>query len=277
MTRRALLAAALLACVPDRGPLMLPGSDCLECHRGGNGAARRWTVAGTIYATRDAAADEGVSQASVRITDATGWSFTLRTNGAGNFYTAEPVAFPLRACVERGADVACMGSAAERGSCNHCHGPQGVGLEPPGHASLFPIDAASKHAAARCGQCHADLARPAVATLFQCPSCHLGLDPDLASRHTTTTRSPGIVVVDYVAAGESCLRCHADAQVHRTSNHPSGAQGTPPHHEAGCTTCHDTFRADKPFGADFATNPASWPAGSGHGCTSCHTSGVGEN
>ena len=89
MSRRAAgaaLALALAGCVSEEGPMMKPGSDCMECHGGGEEEARPWTVAGTIA---------GVRGAHITITDANGWSFTLRSNDAGNFYTAEPVAFPL--------------------------------------------------------------------------------------------------------------------------------------------------------------------------------------
>jgi hypothetical protein len=65
--------------------------------------------------------------------------------------------------------------------------------------------------------------------------------------------------------------------VNWTSTHPTGGDGDPPHKDAMCTECHDTYRMDKPFGADFTTNPASWPVGSGHGCLTCHSTGVGGN
>jgi hypothetical protein len=95
MTRPAALAvAALLAtgCIPENGPMMEPGHDCLECHGGGGGEddAVAWTVAGTV-------GDQG---SKVWIQDATGRSFTLNVNQAGNFYTREPVTFPIRVSVD---------------------------------------------------------------------------------------------------------------------------------------------------------------------------------
>ncbi len=45
----------------------------------------------------------------------------MRSNLAGNFYSAESVAFPLRVCVERNGAVQCMQATAESGSCNACH------------------------------------------------------------------------------------------------------------------------------------------------------------
>ncbi len=100
-----------MACIPEEGPLMEPGSDCLECHDGGE--ARRWTAAGTW----------GGQGNAVSIQDAGGKSFTLRTNQAGNFYTAESLSFPLRVSVNGRA----MPSAVSDGSCNRCHGEGGRG------------------------------------------------------------------------------------------------------------------------------------------------------
>jgi YD repeat-containing protein len=111
---RAPLAALLLAsaaCIPEQGPMMLPGSDCLGCHGGGGeGEARRWTVAGTWTAQGQ----------HVAIVDAAGKSFSLHTNQAGNFWSAEPVTFPLRVSVD-GAAMATAVTAADA-SCNRCHG-----------------------------------------------------------------------------------------------------------------------------------------------------------
>ena len=103
----ALLAlAALAGCAPEEGPLMSPGDDCLDCHSGGE--AKAWTVAGTM----------GHQGSHLSITDATGWSFTLRANKVGNFYTAERVTFPLRVAV----DGQPMTNPVQDGSCNRCHG-----------------------------------------------------------------------------------------------------------------------------------------------------------
>jgi hypothetical protein len=127
--RTAVAAAALLAlagCIPEEGPMMAPGRDCMECHASGAGEeeAKPWTVAGTISGRRGA---------HVTITDQNGWSFTLRSNQAGNFYTAEGVALPLRAISVDGAsmsatDMARTGQMPNPGSCNAagCH-PGGVG------------------------------------------------------------------------------------------------------------------------------------------------------
>jgi len=118
MTRVAALAALLLgsaACVPEEGPMMEPGSDCMECHGGGGGdeSGRTWTVAGTWQ-------QQGQQ---VTVVDATGKSFTLHTNKVGNFWSSEPVTFPLHV----GVDGEAMGDpvTASGASCNTCHGNGG--------------------------------------------------------------------------------------------------------------------------------------------------------
>jgi hypothetical protein len=136
---RAALAAllALSACVPDNGPLMRPGEDCMACH-GGQGTlppgerqrhAKKWTVAGTVFDPADPA--QGFEGAYVHVTDANGWSFSLRTNEAGNFYTREDVAFPLQVCISRGSASRCQASALATGSCNSCHGLSVLGAPQP--------------------------------------------------------------------------------------------------------------------------------------------------
>lgn len=120
------LCAALLAagCVPEYGPVMRPGEDCLSCHGGGTGPEEgpAWSAAGTVYAASNAAPDTGLSGAFVHVTDKNGLSFTLRSNLAGNFYTSEPLAFPLqRVCVERDGLLRCMQDQVRSGSCNTCH------------------------------------------------------------------------------------------------------------------------------------------------------------
>jgi hypothetical protein len=115
MTRATLLAALLLAttgCVLEEGPMMEPGSNCLECHDGGE--APRWTVAGTL---------SGMAWRPLLIQDAAGKTFTRPINEAGNFWTSEPVTFPLRVSVD---GVAMPGTVTASGAnCNSCHGGGG--------------------------------------------------------------------------------------------------------------------------------------------------------
>lgn len=132
--RRAVLAAAVLAagCIPERGPLMMPGENCLECHGrsalpgealtiGNPVDARRWTIAGTVFPSVNARPDQGTRGAKVHVRDANGRAFTLSTNRAGNFYTAEPVRFPLRVSVENGGILHVMDDEVPYGGCNGCH------------------------------------------------------------------------------------------------------------------------------------------------------------
>lgn len=126
-------AAVSASCIPGEGPLMAPGENCIECHGsatlpGGpatvgdaEGEGPRWTIAGTVYGSFTAAAGDGVQGAKVHVRDAGGRAFTLRTNRAGNFYTAERVQFPLRVSVEYGSDLREMELDAPYGGCNACH------------------------------------------------------------------------------------------------------------------------------------------------------------
>ncbi len=124
-----LAGAALWACTPENGPTMRPGDDCLRCHGGQTPGtslgetrqARAWSLAGTVYATVDASVSAGVEGATVHVVDAKGFTFDLHSNLAGNFYSAESVAFPLRVCVDRNGRTNCMETPAPHGACNYCH------------------------------------------------------------------------------------------------------------------------------------------------------------
>ena len=107
----------LAGCIPEEGPTMARGDDCLGCHSG-SGEAKAWTVAGTTGIGGAAEALPGRQGSSIVISDGTGRSFTIRANQAGNFYSAEAMAFPLRVAV----DGAVMSAAVSDGSCNNCHG-----------------------------------------------------------------------------------------------------------------------------------------------------------
>jgi hypothetical protein len=126
--RRTLLIAALLGagCIPEEGPLMDPGEDCLECHGGSEDDAPAWTIAGTM----------GGKGSDVRVRDADGKSFTLHTARNGNFYSREKLRYPITVVVDGEEmedpvpdilsppgtcvdDRCCVGS---RCGCNDCHG-----------------------------------------------------------------------------------------------------------------------------------------------------------
>ncbi len=131
----ALCLAALAGCIPNDGPAMRPGEDCISCHggstgtttggRGGHHASPAWSVAGTVFQASDLAS--GYEGAEVQITDANGWTFSMRTNEAGNFYSAESPTFPLHVCINANGAVTCQQSAitSGQGGCNSCHSARG--------------------------------------------------------------------------------------------------------------------------------------------------------
>jgi hypothetical protein len=128
--RRSLLFAALLAtgCIPEDGPLMEPGEDCLECHGGSGGEedGPAWSVAGTM----------GGQGSSVSVRDATGRSFTLHAARNGNFYSAESLQYPITVAVDgeempdpvpdilapAGTCIDNRCCSGTRCGCNDCHG-----------------------------------------------------------------------------------------------------------------------------------------------------------
>jgi hypothetical protein len=107
------------------GSTMLPGSDCLACHSAASSYdISTWTAAGTVFADYDGHAP--LRGATVRITDADGQIVELSTNSAGNFYTSQPLSFPIQAEVEARDDIVRMARQAESGACNDCHRCQGA-------------------------------------------------------------------------------------------------------------------------------------------------------
>ncbi len=103
---------------------MNPGQDCLTCHSAmGEASSLIFSVAGTVYPQALAGAEGGLFNAEIDITDVNGQHFTLRSNGAGNFYSAEPIVFPATVAVTVGGQTL---SDVERqsptGQCNACHG-----------------------------------------------------------------------------------------------------------------------------------------------------------
>lgn len=132
---RALVAGAslaLAACVPDESPLMRPGQNCMSCH---TGEQKPWTVAGTVYGAYDADENAGLEGAEVLVKDAKGRELTLRSNPAGNFFTAEPLAFPIHVEVQKDGKRFAMGSPPPSGACNSCHTP-GNGFGAPGRVAV---------------------------------------------------------------------------------------------------------------------------------------------
>lgn len=114
--------------VPDNGPTMRPGEDCLSCHSAGGEAAHKpWSAAGTVFRAADSHADEGVMGATVLLTDARGRRLELVTNASGNFYTAEALELPYRVEVHWQGRTLAMPEEVTSGSCALCHTQTGLG------------------------------------------------------------------------------------------------------------------------------------------------------
>ena len=156
-------------------------------------------------------------------------------------------------------------------ACLTCH-PAGIASGAMVSHDDFPIGAGTAHDLG-CTQCHTDPADRKNLTKLACATCHLAIDATLIAKHTTTPSNPRIKVKASEISGtnpRTCLRCHADAQVDRTSGHskssPCADEGTPPHEGAGCTQCHSSYRVDKAYAADFTVTPPP-------GCAQCHDNG----
>jgi cytochrome c553 len=80
----------------------------------------------------------GLFGAEIDITDTNGHQFTLHSNGAGNFYSAEPIAFPASVSVTVGGQVFSMQDRPPTGSCNACHA---VKTNPDGTLQPAPLPA----------------------------------------------------------------------------------------------------------------------------------------
>jgi len=122
----------------NRGsPLMNPGRACLDCHRRDRDAPIQ-SVAGTAYYVRHeedlcngySGDPPGSRQggATVRLIDANGVMLTLPVNAAGNFFTDDRLAFPLRLAEVIGPTGLrrAMGEAVPHGDCNLCHTREGT-------------------------------------------------------------------------------------------------------------------------------------------------------
>lgn len=164
----AVTAEAQASCVGEEptdamklaGAAMLPGRVCGACHRtGGQAQNSPWTVSGTVFKSANSSCNstDGLSGVFVEIlygqddpmgsyrAGALQPNGRLKTNSAGNFYTAQKFVAPIRAriCESTGADcssatrVATMTlkvgadpvtGATQRVDCNLCHYASGQAL-----------------------------------------------------------------------------------------------------------------------------------------------------
>jgi hypothetical protein len=92
------------------------GLDCLNgCHNHG------FTLAGTIYSTATGGA--ALTGATVTVKDASGTTFDVISQLDGNFYTTQPVTFPLTVYASSCPSVQPMVATVAAGGCNKvgCH------------------------------------------------------------------------------------------------------------------------------------------------------------
>ncbi len=117
------------------------------------------------------------------------------------------------------------------------------------HATLFPIQAGSKHEKISCHQCHTD---PRNRKVQDCLTCH----------PSATTDPQHSQAGGYARDSALCLRCHGDSQVNTVASHlPFAITSRTAHYRTSCLKCHPNSRADKPFAQDFSP----------FDCLSCHS------
>lgn len=114
--------AGELACV-EEAPVLPDGNHnagmaCLSCHTG-QAVAPRWTLAGTLYDSRQGTAP--IAGATVTVIDATGAEHALVTASNGNFYTSAAITFPVTVSASKCPDTREMTSLVGSGDCNGCH------------------------------------------------------------------------------------------------------------------------------------------------------------
>ena len=101
------------------GEFMLPGTDCLDCHRVDGDAESVFSIAGTI--TTSPLCPDPVEGAIVHVLDDAGVAVELVSNEEGNFFTTEALVPPFIVSVERDGHVLPMEFPASHGSCGGCH------------------------------------------------------------------------------------------------------------------------------------------------------------
>jgi hypothetical protein len=113
---------------------MNPGQDCMMCHSArGQASALQWSVAGTVYPTPTSPSDVGLANAEILIVDSASppKAITLRSNAAGNFYTAETFTGAIAVAVQFAGQRYQMQEAPPTGACNLCHNLDAAGQPLP--------------------------------------------------------------------------------------------------------------------------------------------------
>jgi hypothetical protein len=99
---------------------MLPGSDCLSCHRAdGSAGSSVFSAAGTVFVSPSCR--DGRPGATVILRDSTGREVRLTTSERGNFATTVELSPPLSARVAFDGGQLAMRTDVDHGSCNSCH------------------------------------------------------------------------------------------------------------------------------------------------------------
>jgi hypothetical protein len=97
------------------------GQECLRCHATGQDPLLRWTVAGTLWS--DSFGVTPKAGATVTVVDAKGVTVQMTTDVEGNFYTLQPVTFPISASASGCPSTRGMVQKVNAGGCNAvgCH------------------------------------------------------------------------------------------------------------------------------------------------------------
>jgi hypothetical protein len=140
-------------------PTMNPGISCLSCHSAdfaGCGAANNpcpaasykpWSIAGTVYSSPDAGPNDGQPNVEILITDGNGKELTLVSNSAGNFYTEEALAFPLKSLMVQNktnrmqmdlTNAYIPPAPGQVADCNSCHSAPYPSFSAPGRLFVAP-------------------------------------------------------------------------------------------------------------------------------------------
>lgn len=113
----------------QEGSDMSPGSDCMNCHSGGRGGG--FKLAGTVMgAYTDSTECDGVSGATITITDAAGKITTLTSGSVGNFFSEASFTAPYTAKISRNGKELAMQTPQTDGACNSCHAETGLNNAP---------------------------------------------------------------------------------------------------------------------------------------------------
>lgn len=95
------------------------GMACLGCHTGST--APEFTLGGTLYADPDGTT--ALDGLNISLVDDSGAQIDLISALNGNFYSTDPIVFPVTAFVSACPDVVPMPILLAVGDCNSCHIP----------------------------------------------------------------------------------------------------------------------------------------------------------